>query len=168
MRKVSAAILLVLAAIATHPQVAYAGAFTDFITCDSLSTSPVRLLDGLWIGDYRGLLEFCSVRYVAVSYQGSPVIPAVGCDAPPGFHCQVDSLSGTATFYPDTCITTHYWEFNQGFGIVVGASGAIYEATLFGTGGQIEKVQLISAPGVCDAPTAVMPATWGRIKASYR
>jgi len=168
MRRVLGLSLLALGSLAAQPRTGFAGAFTEFLApCDTLTASPVRLLDRLWIGDYRGELRFCSVRYVPVSYQGSPIVPAVDCTTQPGFGCQVDSMSGAVTFYPDTCLSTHYWEFNSGIGIVVASAGAIFEATLYGPSG-IEKTQLISAPSVCDGTTAVVPRTWGALKATYR
>src|SRR5262252_1886928 len=147
---------VLLLAICLAPRPALAGSSFSPDGCDTLSSSPLRILDRLAIYDICGCRTFCYAVIEPYSYKGSPIVPILGVVGSDALTCSVDTTLGTATIAPASCITTYYWHFSDGTGVIVGAPGACFQATLHRADGLQEGPEVICFGYTCtDAtPTA--------------
>ena len=158
-------LFVLMLAISVAPAPALAGSSFSPEGSDTLNSSPLRILDHLAIYDICGCRTFCYAVIEPYSYKGSPIVPILGGVGSAELSCAVDTTLGTATFAPPSCITTNDWHFS-GIGVIVGAPGACFQATLHRADGLQEGPEIICFGDGAATPAA--PETWGEIKAAYR
>lgn len=152
--------VLVLVAAASP---ASGGGFTSERGCETLSVAPLRILMKFGTYNAHNIGPLCQIRIEPTTDYGVPLNAIIDCVAPAWLSCAVDSISGIATMVATTC--TDWWETDS-LGIVVGGPTGQYYTYLITTGGGVREWDTIQFS--CQAATAVVRSTWGRVKAIYR
>jgi len=154
-------VLLILLATGISPRTVLAGAFAaPTLECDTLSTNPLRIVQRFHIfPEYHG----CTIRAVSGSFQGSPIVPILGCVGSPNVSCSFDSLSGVATFSMaplcGSCCAPGNTPDTPG--LIVGGEGGC-----FFLDGEVTTQYL--CPFACSSATPSLPESWGRVRSIYR
>ena len=142
----------------------WAGVFIWATSCDTLSLNPPRTRVTFTIWD-RFSIPLCEVRFRPAANQQVPGTPILECAALPGFSCESDPDSGTATFRASPCLTTGYF-LRDVMSLVVASTAPCVEAGLFDETGLRRHTNLLCFS--CSIFTPTLLTTWGIVKAAYR
>jgi len=156
--------LVALFIVAAAAVPASAGNFTRYLSCSESVGDSVQYAVHFGIYDFHDFGPCNGIRIESYSNAGSPYSPILALFVPPGFHAEIDSLTGV-TIRPDTVITRYSW-FYDGFTLITTTPGACFWDTYLEPGDVPRYHDVMCVP--CADPTPTHPATWGALKATYR